>query len=102
MGLVRRRPVALAIATLIGVPLGVVLIAIGLTVAVALSGMSIDASRWRDAVAERASAALGRPVILQGAFELEPRLGRELGLRIGSLRILNPPGFAGQEFLANK
>jgi uncharacterized protein involved in outer membrane biogenesis len=100
MGLVRRRPVALAIATLIGVPLGVVLIAIGLAVALALSGMSIDASRWRDAVAERASAALGRPVILQGAFELKPRLGREQGLRIGSLRILNPPGFAGQEFLA--
>ena len=62
--------------------------------------MSIDASRWRDAAATWASAALGRPVILQGAFELEPRLGRELGLRIGSLRILNPPGFAGQEFLA--
>jgi len=100
MGLVRRRPVALTIAALIGVPLGVVLIAIGLAAAVALSGRSIDASRWRDAAAERASAALGRPVILQGAFELEPRLGRELGLRIGSLRILNPPGFAGQEFLA--
>jgi len=88
------------IAALIGVPLGVVLIAIGLAMAVALSGMSIDASRWRDAAAERASAALGRPVILQGAFELEPRLGRELGVRIGSLRILNPPGFTGQEFLA--
>src|SRR5512139_2523800 len=100
MGLVRRRPVTLAIAALIGVPLGVVLIAIGLAVAVALSGMSLDASRWRDAAAERASAALGRPVILQGAFELEPRLGRELGLRVGSLRILNPPGFAGPEFLA--
>jgi hypothetical protein len=100
MGLVRRRPVALAIAALIGVPLGVVLISIALVVAAALSGMSIDASRWRDAAAERASAALGRPVILQGAFELEPRLGRELGIRIGSLRILNPTGFAGQEFLA--
>jgi uncharacterized protein involved in outer membrane biogenesis len=100
MGLLRRRPVALTIAALIGVPLGVVLIAIGVAVAMALSGMSIDASRWRDAATERASAALGRPVILQGAFELEPRLGRELGLRIGALRILNPPGFAGQEFLA--
>ena len=88
------------IAALIGVPLGVALFAMGLAVAAALSGISIDASRWRDAAAQRASAALGRPVILQGAFELEPRLGRELGLRIGSLRILNPPGFAGQEFLA--
>jgi hypothetical protein len=77
-----------------------VVVAIGLAVAVALSGMSIDASRWRDAAAERASVALGRPVVLQGAFELEPRLGRELGLRIGSLQILNPPGFEGQAFLA--
>jgi hypothetical protein len=46
--------------------------AIGLAVAVALSGISIDASRWRDTAAERAAAALGRPVILQGALELEP------------------------------
>ena len=73
MGLLRRRPVALTIAALIGVPLGVLLIVMGLAVAVALSGTSIDVSRWRDAAAERASAALGRPVILQGAFELEPR-----------------------------
>ncbi len=100
MGLCRRRRVALVIAALIGVPLGLALVVMGLAVAVALSGMSIDASRWRDAAAERASAALGRPVILQGAFELEPRLGRELGLRVGSVRILNPPGFAGTEFLA--
>jgi uncharacterized protein involved in outer membrane biogenesis len=100
MGLLRRRPVALTIAALIGVPLGVLLIVMGLAVAVALSGRSIDVSRWRDAAAERASAALGRPVILQGAFELEPRLGRELGLRIGALRILSPPGFEGKDFLA--
>jgi AsmA family protein len=100
MGLFRRRRVALVIAALIGVPLGLALVVMGLAMAVALSGMSIDASRWRDAAAERASAALGRPVILQGAFELESRLGRELVLRVGSVRILNPPGFAGNEFLA--
>ncbi|MGE5159890.1 MAG: AsmA family protein [Betaproteobacteria bacterium] len=100
MATTRRRPVAWMIAALIGVPLGVVLVVAILAVAVALSGRSIDVSRWRDAAAERASTALGRPVLLQGAFELEPRLGREFGLRIGSLRILNPPGFEGKEFLA--
>lgn len=41
---------------------------IGLLLAAGLaafvSGASIDATRWRDAVAQRASAALGRPVAL--------------------------------------
>ena len=69
-------------------------------VAMALAGMSIDASRWRDAIAQRASDALGRPVMLQGALELEPTLGRELAVKIGPLRILNRPGFVEQEFLA--
>jgi uncharacterized protein involved in outer membrane biogenesis len=100
LDLLRRRRVALISAALLGVPLVAVLLAMSLAAALALAGISIDASRWRDTVAQRASAELGRPVILQGAFNLEPRLGRELGLRVGPLRILNPPGFSGQPFLA--
>ena len=57
----------------------------------------IDASRWRDTAAQQAAAALGRPVSLQGALELS--LGRTLQLRLGELRILNPPGFSGPQFL---
>jgi len=87
----RRRRFALLIAALFGVPLAA-------AVAAALFGVSIDASRWRDTAAQRAGAALGRPVILRGAFEL--KLGREPGFRIGHVQILNPPGFTGQEFLA--
>lgn len=75
---------------------------IGLLLAAGLaafvSGASIDATRWRDAVAQRASAALGRPVALQGALQLT--LGREMTLRIGGLQVLNPPGFSAQEFLS--
>ncbi|MGZ8272735.1 MAG: AsmA family protein [Burkholderiaceae bacterium] len=96
----RRRRFRLAIAILIGVPLCAVAIAVGLAALVTLSGMTIDASRWRDAAAQRASAALGRPVILQGALELEPSLSREVGVRVGALRILSPDGFAAPEFLA--
>ncbi len=44
-------------------------------VAVVVFGVSIDVSRWRDAIAVRASDALGRPVALDGPLELE--LGRE-------------------------
>ena len=87
----RRRRFAFLIAMLIAVPLAAV-------VAVALFGVSIDASRWRDLAAQRAATALGRPVALGGAFEL--RLGREPGFRIGHVQILNPPGFKGQQFLA--
>jgi uncharacterized protein involved in outer membrane biogenesis len=96
----RRRRFALLFAALVGVPLGLVLSATLVVVAMALSGTSIDASRWRDAAAVRASAALGRPVILVGALELAPTLSREVAVRVGALRILNPPGFTGQEFLA--
>jgi len=94
----RRRRLASLIAALLGLPLAVALIAVAVAVAAAVLGMSIDASRWRDAAAQRAAAALGRPVIAQGAFEL--RLGRALDIRVGEVRILNPPGFAEQEFLA--
>ena len=64
-------------------------------IAIAVFGVSIDVSRWRDAIAARASAALGRPVALDGRLELE--LGRETGLHVAGVRILNPPGFATPE-----
>ena len=84
-----------SITALVGVPLAVALVAI---VALLVTGVSIDVSRWRDASAERVSAALGRPVILEGPFELT--LGRAAELRIGAVRILNPSAFTAPEFLA--
>ncbi|MCU0922961.1 MAG: AsmA family protein, partial [Burkholderiaceae bacterium] len=89
----RRRRWAYAAAALCAVP--VLLLSIG--VAAAALGVTIDASRWRDTAAQRAAAALGRPVSLQGAVELS--LGRTPQLRLGELRILNPPGFSGPQFL---
>ena len=53
IGPVRRRRFALIFATLIGAPLGLALIAMAVVVVVALSGISVDASRWRDAAAQR-------------------------------------------------
>jgi len=84
-----------SITALVGVPLAVVLIAF---VALSVTGVTIDASRWRDAAAERVSDALRRPVILEGPFELS--LGRASELRIGAVRILNPPALTAPEFLA--
>ncbi len=94
----RRRRYAVVLAALVGLPLAVTLIAMAAVVAAAMFGVSIDASRWRDAAAQRAASALGRPVTLQGALEL--KLGRELVLRSGGVRIMNPPGFTVQEILA--
>jgi uncharacterized protein involved in outer membrane biogenesis len=62
------------------------------------AGAVLDLSRWRDAAAQRASAAIGRPVLLQGALQLT--LGRELVLRVGELRLPSPSGFGALTFLS--
>jgi uncharacterized protein involved in outer membrane biogenesis len=89
-----RRRLLVAAAALIGLPLATALVVL---VAAAVFGVTFDASPWRDAIARRASVALERPVILEGAFELT--LGREVALRIGGARVLNASGFTGREFL---
>ncbi len=87
----RRRRFAVAIAALAAVPLATVIAAFA-------AGVSIDVSRWRDEAAQRASVAIGRSVILQGALELT--LGRELVLRARDVRIPNLPGFAARDLAA--
>lgn len=87
----RRIPVLLAL--LIALPLALLLAAV-------LLQLSIDLSAWREAAAQRASAALGRPVLLQGRFELQ--LGREFGLHLEDVRIQNPPGFSQPDMLQLK
>jgi len=86
-------PVALT--ALVALPFAAALFAI---VALLITGATIDASRWRDWAAERASIALGRPVFLAGPLELS--LGRMAELRVGAVRIHNPSGFTAREFLA--
>ena len=83
-----RRRIIVSLLALVGVPAVVLVLAI---VAIAVFGVSIDVSRWREAIAARASTALERPVALDGRLELE--LGRETGLHVAGVRILNPPGF---------
>jgi len=82
---------------LAGGALAMALVAIVAMVAAVAFGLRIDASRWRDATAQQASAALGQPVTLSGALELT--LGREPMLRVGEVRILNPTGFTAPELL---
>lgn len=87
-----RRRIVVALLALVGLPVIAVLLVIG---AIAFFGVSIDVSRWRDGIAARASAALDRTVVLDGRLELE--LGRETGLHVAGVRILNPPGFTTPE-----
>jgi len=87
----RRRHVLAAIVLSVALPLAALVVAWA-------AGLTIDVSRWREALAQRASAALSRPVLLHGAVQLT--LGAELELRIAGLRVLNPPGFDAPEFLA--
>ncbi|MCC6608606.1 MAG: AsmA family protein [Burkholderiales bacterium] len=71
------------------------LLAVALLALLALAP-ALDASPWREAIASRASAALGRQVILEGPLEV--RLARTAEVRIGGIRVLDPPGFAAREF----
>ena len=86
----RLRRIAVVLLAVVGLLLAAV-------VAAFVAELPIDGSHWRDALAQRASAALGRPVAVQGALQL--KLGRELVLRVGELRVLSPPGFTAPEFL---
>ena len=85
----RWRNIVAAIAALVVLVLGAI-------IACVVFGVTIDASRWRDAAAVRLAAAIGHAVVLEGSFELT--LGRDAVLRIGGVRILSPPGFAATEF----
>jgi hypothetical protein len=63
-----------------------------------VAGVTIDASRGRDAAAQRAPAALGRPVALQDPLQLT--LGHGLVLRVAAVRVGNPPCFEAPAFAA--
>jgi hypothetical protein len=79
----------IAAAALVAAPLAVVL-------AVAALGVPVSGAPWRDELGAVASRALGRPVTLEGPLELV--LGLRTGLRVGGIRIANPPGFATPAF----
>ncbi|HTO48244.1 MAG TPA: AsmA-like C-terminal region-containing protein [Burkholderiales bacterium] len=85
----RRVPAAKILAALAA--LGV--LALG---AIALIGIGIDAQRWREPVAAALSRALGRAVRLDGPARLT--LSLRPALRVGDVRIANPPGFDSPDF----
>ena len=93
-----RRGFAVAAAALVGLPLAVSAVVIAALVIASALGATIDASRWRDAVAERLGQAVGRTVTLQGPLQLQ--LGRQLSLRIGGVRLPSPPGFSTADFVS--
>lgn len=78
-----------ALAALVGLPILAILLSI---VVIAVFGVSIDASRWRAAISERAGAALGRPVRFDGPLVLELR--RDAVLRARDVHVPGPPEFA--------
>ena len=83
------RPWLIVAAALVAAPLAVLL-------AIAAFGVPVSAAPWRDGIGAVASTALGRQVTLEGPLELV--LGLRTGLRVGGIRIANPPGFATPAF----
>ncbi len=73
---------------------------IGMVVAapviVSLLQISISAAPWRGRIAHAITQALGREVTLQGPLELIPSL--RPSVRVGGIRVANPPGFSTTEF----
>jgi uncharacterized protein involved in outer membrane biogenesis len=72
----------------------VVLVALPLLAA--LIGITISAAPWRASIAQAATDALGRAVTLEGPLELH--LSLRPWLRVGGIRIANPPGFGAPDF----
>jgi hypothetical protein len=58
--------------------------------------ISISAGPWRGTIARAASDALGREVTLEGPLEFVPSLSPRL--KVGGIRVANPPGFSTPEF----
>jgi uncharacterized protein involved in outer membrane biogenesis len=81
--------------SLIGVGTLFVLL-IALPLLAALIGITISAAPWRASIAQAATDALGRAVTLEGPLELH--LSLRPSLRVGGIRIANPPGFGTPEF----
>lgn len=70
-----------------------------LLVAAAAALVLIDPDDYREEIAERASAQLGREVRLEGPLEL--KLFPRLAIRIREARVGNPPGFENAPLLAD-
>lgn len=64
---------------------------------VALAGIAIDGSLYRQSLQKMLSGQLGRPVFLDGAVDLQISL--KPALRIRDLRIAQPAGFDGADFV---
>src|SRR3972149_2269522 len=73
-----------------------VLVPVGAVALIAWLGGLAEAGPWRAPRAEAAAEALGRRVTLEGPVELS--LGLRSAVKIGGIRIANPPGFSGAEF----
>jgi uncharacterized protein involved in outer membrane biogenesis len=65
-------------------------------VAATIFGVPINAAPWRDRLSAAATDALARPVAFEGPLEL--RLSLHPSLRVGGIRVGNPPGFSSHEF----
>src|SRR5689334_7544254 len=64
-------------------------------VAAAVLGISINAAPWRQSIASKASALIGRPVTLEGPLRLT--IGLRPELTVGGIAVANPPGFSAPQ-----
>ena len=72
--------------------LGLLVLLLLALVLAAVLGVSINAAPWRQPIAAKASALIGRPVTLEGPLRLTVGLRPEL--TIGGIAVTNPPRFS--------
>jgi uncharacterized protein involved in outer membrane biogenesis len=77
--------------TLISIP-SVLVALVVLLVLLAWFGVPVNAGLWRGQIAQAASEALGREIRLEGPLEMVVSV--RPSLKVGGIRIMNPPGFS--------
>lgn len=74
----------------------IVLLPVLAATVIATFEITLSAGPWRDRLGEAASKRLGRRVTFEGPLELVPSLQPQI--KVGGIRIANPPGFSSPDF----
>lgn len=74
----------------------IVLLPVLAATVIATFEITLSAGPWRDRLGEAASKRLGRRVTFEGPLELVPSL--QPLIKVGGIRIANPPGFSSPDF----
>ncbi|MCC7547948.1 MAG: AsmA family protein [Burkholderiales bacterium] len=89
-------PIGRALRWLLAALALIVLLPVVAAVVIVSFEITLSAGPWRDRLGEAATRRLGRAVTFEGPLELVPSLQPQI--KVGGIRIANPPGFSSPDF----